>query len=79
MRKPRIQIRALCVFQTAETDIHFDFDCNRKVILRKSGSVHLFIENGVENLLWSFKKGMMDSDFPARLSLIKLHDIPSFP
>ena len=31
MRKPRIQIRALCVLQKAEIDIHFDFDYDRRV------------------------------------------------
>ena len=37
MWKSRIQIRALCVLQKAEIDIHFDLDYDRKVILQKSG------------------------------------------
>ena len=36
------------------------------------------IEKGVENPLRDYKEGMIDSDFPARLSLIKLYEISSF-
>ena len=79
MRKPWIQIRALCVLQKAEIDIHFDFDYDRKVILRKSGWVNVSIEKVVETPLRDYKKEMMDSDFPAQLSLIKLYEISSFP